>query len=140
MRRRNVHGKFGEMTTWSLQQRGAKGIVLGSYIRDLWGLEEIPDYTVCARGTSPVESYGRWRPMDFNVAVALPGTLTNQVRISPGHWIVGDADGVIVVQKKSQWRFFSRPRTSRTGNRACARILHRACLLNRHSRSGDAHK
>ena len=93
-------GKFGEMTSWSLKQRGARGIVLDSYIRDLQGLEIIPDYAVCARGTSPVESYGRWRPMDFDIPIALPGTLTNQVRINPGDWIVGDADGVIIVPQE----------------------------------------
>lgn len=90
-------GKFGEMTSWGLQQRGARGIVLDSMIRDWLGLEVIPDYTVCARGTSPVESAKRWRITDVNVSIALPGTLTSQVRIQPGDWIVGGPDGVIVV-------------------------------------------
>jgi len=93
-------GKFGEMTSWSLQQRGARGIVLNSYIRDLLGLEVIPNYTVCARGTSPVESFRRWQPNTFNVPIAMPGTLTNQVRVAPGDWIVGGPDGVIVVPQE----------------------------------------
>jgi 4-hydroxy-4-methyl-2-oxoglutarate aldolase len=90
-------GKFGEMTSWSLQQRGARGIVLDSMIRDWLGLEVIPNYTVCARGTSPVESAKRWTIHAVNVPIAMPGTLTSQVAIYPGDWVVGGPDGVIIV-------------------------------------------
>jgi regulator of RNase E activity RraA len=90
-------GKFGEMTSWGLKSRGAKGIVLDSLIRDRLGLEIIPDYTVCARGTSPIESVKRWHLEAFNVPIAMPGTLTHQVRVNPGDWIVGGPDGIIVV-------------------------------------------
>lgn len=92
-----VGGKFGEMTSWNLKQAGAKGIVLDSYIRDLLGLEIIPDFKACAFGTSPVESFSRWRVHAVNEAIAMPGTLTSQVRIDPGDWIVGGPDGVIIV-------------------------------------------
>lgn len=92
-----VTGKFGEMTSWNLKQKGAKGIVLDGSIRDKLGLKVIPDYTVCARGTSPVESSKRWRVQEKNVPIALPGTLTSQVEVRPGDWIVGGPDGVIVV-------------------------------------------
>ncbi len=90
-------GKFGEMTSWNLMQHGAKGIVIDGYIRDLLGLEVIPDYTVCSRGTSPIESAQRWSQNAVNVPIGLPGTLTSQVRVSPGDWIIGGPDGVIVV-------------------------------------------
>lgn len=93
-------GKFGEMTSWNLKQHGAKGIVIDGLIRDAWGLEVIPDYVVCARGTSPVESYPRWRIQRVNEAIAMPGTLTSQVRVAPGDWIVAEADGVIVVPQE----------------------------------------
>jgi 4-hydroxy-4-methyl-2-oxoglutarate aldolase len=93
-------GKFGEMTSWNLKQGGAKGIVLDAYIRDRPGLEVIPDYTVCAYGTSPIESSGRWRVQAANVPIAMPGTLTHQVRVRPGDWVVADSDGVIVVPQE----------------------------------------
>ncbi len=93
-------GKFGEMTSWHLKQGGAKGIVIDGHIRDYLGLIEIPDYTVCVRGTSPVESYRRWRIHRTNKVIALPGTLTSQVRVAPGDWIVGEADGVIVIPQE----------------------------------------
>jgi regulator of RNase E activity RraA len=90
-------GKFGEMTSWNLKQSGAMGIVIDGMIRDSWGLEVIPDYTVCARGTSPVESSRRWRINAVNVPIAMPGTLSSQVPVFPGDWIVAEADGVMVV-------------------------------------------
>ncbi len=90
-------GKFGEMTSWALQQHGARGIVLDSYIRDWLGLEVIPNYTPCARGTSPIELSQRWRIADLNVNIGMPGTLTSRVRVKPGDWVIGGMDGVIVV-------------------------------------------
>ena len=94
-------GKFGEMTSWALKQGGATGIVLDSYIRDWLGLEVIPNYTVCARGTSPIESSQRWRMDALNVTIGMPGTLTSRVRVDPGDWVIGEADGVIIVPTKS---------------------------------------
>lgn len=93
-------GKFGEMTSWALKQGGAHGIVIDSFIRDAWGLEIIPGWTACTRGTSPIESSQRWQINGLNVTIGMPGTLTSSVRIDPGDWIVGEADGVVVVPKK----------------------------------------
>jgi regulator of RNase E activity RraA len=92
-------GKFGEMTSWALQQGGARGIVIDTCIRDWLGLEVIPNYTPCARGTSPIESSNRWQINALNVTIGMPGTLTSRVRVDPGDWIIGEADGVIVVPK-----------------------------------------
>jgi len=93
-------GKFGEMTSWALKQRGTRGMVIDGYIRDCLGLEAIPDYTVCARGTSPIESAKRWRINAVNIPIAMPGTLTSQIRVDPGDWVVGGPDGVIIVPKE----------------------------------------
>lgn len=90
-------GKFGEMTSWALKQGGAYGIVIDSYIRDYLGLEAIPNFTPCVRGTSPIESNKRWRITALNAPIGMPGTITARVRVNPGDWIIGEADGVIVV-------------------------------------------
>lgn len=90
-------GKFGEMTSWALKQGGAHGIVIDSFIRDYLGLEVIPGFTACVRGTSPIESSSRWRIDALNVTIGMPGTMTSRVRVSPGDWIIGEADGVVVV-------------------------------------------
>jgi len=93
-------GKMGEMTSWSFKQRGAMGIVIDGYIRDYLGLKVIPDYCVCARGTSPIESAKRWHINAIDVPICLPGTLTSQVAIRPGDWVIAEADGVIVVPQE----------------------------------------
>ena len=93
-------GKFGEMTSWMMKQVGAKGIVIDGCIRDYLGIIEIPDFTVCVRNTSPIESFGRWAFSDINVPIGMPGTLTDQVRVDPGDWIIGGDDGVIVVPEE----------------------------------------
>lgn len=93
-------GKMGEMTSWFFKQGGAVGMVVDGYTRDYLGLEVIPDFSVCARGTSAVESAGRWRVAEINAPIALPGTVTYHVQINPGDWIVGGYDGVIVVPQK----------------------------------------
>jgi len=92
-------GKFGEITSWALKQGGAHGIVLDSFIRDWLGLEAIPNFTPCARGTSPIESSSRWRMTAVNSTIGMPGTTTSRVRVDPGDWIIGEADGVVVVPK-----------------------------------------
>src|SRR5690606_3617801 len=93
-----VHaGRFGEMTSGALRQAGARGIVIDSFIRDYLGLEVIPNFTACTRGTSPIESSQRWRISALDVTIGMPGTLTSRVRVDPGDWIIGEADGVIVV-------------------------------------------
>ena len=33
----------------------------------------------------------------LNVTIGMPGTLTSRVKVSPGDWIIGEADGVVVV-------------------------------------------
>lgn len=92
-------GKFGEMTSWALKQGGARGIVVDTYIRDYLGLEIIPEYTTCARGTSPIESSQRWQITAVNSTIGLPGTLTSRVRVDPGDWVIGEADGIVIVPK-----------------------------------------
>jgi len=89
--------KFGEITSWALEQGGAHGIVVDTFIRDLLGLEVIPDYTVCARGTSPIEPSARWRIDALNVTIGMPGTLTSHIRVDPGDWVIGGPDGVMIV-------------------------------------------
>jgi regulator of RNase E activity RraA len=93
-------GHFGEMTSYSLRQQGAAGIVIDGGIRDGRHLLQIPNWPVFVRYLSPIESAHRFSANDFEIPIAVTGTLTSQLRIDPGDWIVGDETGVLSVPKK----------------------------------------
>lgn len=93
-------GHWGEMMSYTSKQHGAVGIVIDGGIRDGRGLLKIPDWPVFVRYTTPIESLKRWRPQDFQVPIYMSGTLTAEVRVNPGDWIVGDMDGVVVVPQE----------------------------------------
>ncbi len=93
-------GHFGEMTSYTLRQKGARGIVIDGGIRDGRYLLKIPDWPVFVRRLSPIESAHRFSANDFQVPIAITGTLTSQLRIDPGDWIVGDETGVLSVPQK----------------------------------------
>ncbi len=93
-------GQWGEMMSYISKQHGATGVVIDGGIRDYEGLVRIPDWPVFVRYTSGVESFLRFRPVDMQVPIIMSGTLTAYVRVNPGDFVVGDADGVIVVPKE----------------------------------------
>jgi regulator of RNase E activity RraA len=93
-------GHWGEMMSYTAKQYGATGIVIDGGIRDGLGLLAIPDWPVFVRYTSPVESAKRWRPQDFQMPIFMSGTLSSQVKVSPGDWVVGDMDGVLIVPQE----------------------------------------
>ena len=93
-------GVWGEMMSYTSRQHGAVGIVIDGGIRDGRGVLRIPGWPVFVRYTSPVESAKRWRAHDFQIPIYMSGTLTSQVRVNPGDWVVGDMDGVIVVPQE----------------------------------------
>jgi regulator of RNase E activity RraA len=93
-------GLTGEMMSYQSKQYGARGVVVDGGIRDGPGLLLIPDWPVFVRYTSPIESARRYCYVDFEVAIYLSGTLTSNVRVNPGDWIVGDMDGVIAIPKE----------------------------------------
>jgi 4-hydroxy-4-methyl-2-oxoglutarate aldolase len=92
-------GHWGEMMSYASKRYGAVGVVIDGGIRDGRSLLNIPEWSVFVRYTSPIESARRWRPIDFQIPIYMSGTLTAQVRVDPGDWIVGDMDGVIVIPK-----------------------------------------
>lgn len=93
-------GHWGEMMSYASKYYGAVGVVIDGGIRDGRGLLRIPDWPVFVRYTSPIESAKRWRPEDFQIPIYVSGTLTSQVKVTPGDWIVGDMDGVIVIPQE----------------------------------------
>ena len=44
-----------------------------------------------------MQSIGRWRVTAWQVPVDMPGANSKRVRVSPGDFVLADADGVIVI-------------------------------------------
>lgn len=82
---------FGELMATYCKTRGIKGIVCDGAIRDRGGLAAMEDFPVYARSATPNGPYKNG-PGEINVPVVIGGKV-----VTPGDIIVGDEDGVIVI-------------------------------------------
>jgi 4-hydroxy-4-methyl-2-oxoglutarate aldolase len=73
----------------------AAGRVVDGYVRDS-ALLKRDGFPVYCRGTQPIDAYGRWQIVDYQVDVFLHGT-DGLVRVRPNDYIFADSDGVIVI-------------------------------------------
>lgn len=88
---RSAH--FGELSATSLLARGVAGCVIDGGCRDTrFILDE--GFPVFARHVTPEDSTWRWQVSATQVPVTI-GTVT----VSPGDWVVGDDDGVVVLPR-----------------------------------------
>jgi regulator of RNase E activity RraA len=85
---------LGELSATSLKGRGCAGAVIDGGCRDIdFILRE--DYPVFCRYTTPQDCTPRWElTAHGDVTVEIGG-----VRVSPGDYVVGDHDGVVVVPR-----------------------------------------
>ena len=90
-------GHWGEMMSLAARQFGATGAVIDGGTRDREGILNIPDWGLFTRYTSPIESKSRWRSREFGIPIYMSGTTTSVVLVQPGDYVVGDADGVLVI-------------------------------------------
>jgi regulator of RNase E activity RraA len=83
-------GYFGELTGAEAVRRGMAGIVVDGLVRDIEKLRALP-LAIFARGLTPHGGLpaGRGEPgVDLTIG---------NIVVHPGDWVVGDADGVVVV-------------------------------------------
>ena len=92
--------KLGEFESRGLRAYGARGAVVDGPVRDANQLMSIDGLTMFSKGVTPIPSDKRWYYNEFNQVIGITGTLTSQVRVDPGDWIVGGRDGVIVIPRK----------------------------------------
>ncbi|MCW5626845.1 MAG: RraA family protein [Burkholderiales bacterium] len=87
---------FGELLALGMKRRGCVGAVVNGGVRDSHWIAKhgVPIY---ARYRSPVQSIGRWKVTGCQIPVAMPGATAKRVDVVPGDFILGDADGVVVV-------------------------------------------
>jgi regulator of RNase E activity RraA len=87
---------FGELISIGMRERGCVGALVDGGIRDIRWIGEL-DFPVYARYRTPVQSIGRWRVTGSGDTVPMPGATKAEVAVSPGDFVLGDEDGVIVV-------------------------------------------
>jgi 4-hydroxy-4-methyl-2-oxoglutarate aldolase len=83
---------FGELSATSLQARGCAGAVIDGGCRDVEFIAR-QGYPVFCRFTTPQDCVPRWECTRWGDAAITVGG----VRVGPGDYIVGDADGVVVI-------------------------------------------
>lgn len=81
---------WGELASWSAKQKGISGVVIDGAIRDVSEIKELK-FPAFAKIITPQAG----EPKGFgeiNIPVNIGG-----IRVTPGDWIVGDDDGVMVI-------------------------------------------
>lgn len=89
---------FGELIALGMKERGCAGALVDGGIRDVHWLG-VHGFPVFARYRTPVQSIGRWKVTGWSQPVFLMGATTARVPVHPGDFILGDADGVIVIPR-----------------------------------------
>ncbi len=89
---------YGELSATTARAHGCAGALIDGGTRDSSKLIET-GFPVFARYRTPIEAFGRWAMIDYQVPILLSGELVDTVQVNPGDFIFGDYDGAIVVPK-----------------------------------------
>lgn len=90
---------FGELIAIGMKERGCVGALVDGGVRDLRWIGDL-GFPVYGRYRSPVQSIGRWKVVEGQVPVPMPGATTTSVTVRPGDFILGDVDGVVVIPQE----------------------------------------
>ena len=82
---------WGDILTWVASEKRIAGTVIDGVCRDSDRCVEL-GYPVFARGNTMRTGKDRVTADAYNVPVQIAG-----VRVAPGDWLAGDADGVVVI-------------------------------------------
>ncbi len=89
---------YGELSAASASAHGAIGALVDGGTRDSSKVIEA-GFPVFARFRCPVEAFGRWAVLDYQVPILVSGELVDAVTVCPGDFIFGDYDGALVIPK-----------------------------------------
>lgn len=86
----------GGLMAYSLQRNGCCGLVVDGAVRDAAEIQGLGLSTYC-RGVTPVNGSRRWSVVEIGRPIRLPGVAGAPITVSPGDYVVGDADGVVPI-------------------------------------------
>jgi regulator of RNase E activity RraA len=87
---------LGGFVAYCLMRAGCVGIVSDGAVRDADEIRSF-DLPVVAGGVTPVNGSRRWRWVEAEVPITLPGPGGRRVPVAPGDLVLGDGDGVVIV-------------------------------------------
>ena len=89
-------GYFGELLALGMKVRGCTGLVINGGVRDTHWIARhgMPTYV---KYRSPVQSITRWKVTGCQIPITMPGATAKTVEVRPGDFVLGDADGVVVI-------------------------------------------
>jgi regulator of RNase E activity RraA len=86
--------QIGELTTAALAEQGCRGVVVDGGVRDSAIVRE-QDFPVFHRSKSPADSLVRSELIEWGTETVVGG-----VAVSPGDFVFGDVDGVVIVPEE----------------------------------------
>jgi 4-hydroxy-4-methyl-2-oxoglutarate aldolase len=84
---------WGELMSIAARSRGASGVVIDGYTRDVRGIEAIAFPVFCS-GINAADALGRSNVVEYGGTVEAGG-----VKVDQGDLILGDEDGVVVIPR-----------------------------------------
>jgi regulator of RNase E activity RraA len=91
---------LGGFMAYSFQRRGCAGVVVDGTVRDADEIRELGLPTYC-RGVTPINGARRWGLVEIGGPIQLRGADGAPLTVQPGDFVVGDADGVVIVPAAS---------------------------------------
>jgi 4-hydroxy-4-methyl-2-oxoglutarate aldolase len=87
----DVIAPWGELLTTAARARGAAGCVTDGLVRDVSRIRAMR-FPVFHGGIGPLDTKNRAEMVEADVTIRIAGTI-----VSPGDWVLGDVDGVVII-------------------------------------------
>jgi 4-hydroxy-4-methyl-2-oxoglutarate aldolase len=86
----------GGLMAFSFKRSGCCGLIVDGAVRDAAEIEEL-GLATWSRELTPVNGSRRWSLVEIGRPIRMPGQGGSPVEVAPGDYVVGDADGVVIV-------------------------------------------
>lgn len=87
---------FGDVSALLARKEGAVGAVVDGYTRDADRINT-DGFPLYARGSQPIDAYGRWAITDYGAALLLQSSGPEWAKVHRADLVFADGDGVMVI-------------------------------------------